>query len=837
MGKWTSIKYKNFGFSLAVLLLMGATSISSAQWLKTYGSDLNDQFHSVSKNNSNGFVAAGISEGFGLNDTGIWLTHFSENGDLENSMTITSELEINGAYVGVDCAADGSIYVCGHKNNTFNEREAILIKVNESFTIEWSRTLTSNDSESPRNVICLPSGDIIVCSTSNGYGEGSSDAYITKFNPDGQELWSSSIGTQNGAYNDHFVDAVETNSGDLIVIGNTEGMNMSNVEVGWICVLNQNGDLQEEYTLSDSNFSTITGIELDENGNIYLACERYTSTSNNSYDLALVSLTPQFDIAWQKTLSFPSDQKGAGIDVGQGLVMRSSFSGNDQLIIGVFDYSGNQIESRIIDLTDYGIWGNTLMHNLAIVENEFLIGGTITSDLGDSNGFILQGNLLSGEICNSLDLSNWQDSNFSIGSISSAQNFEGQWNEVNLISENVLNEVNTFDLCVPDVCELDISIEDQINCETGSATFDAVILGGSDDQIISWTMGEEVLGFDGSIQLLNLEADAYTLTLSVSISENCSDSVDIYFEIMPETELAVISDIQLCEGETYLLNPEAVNYTSFNWSDGFTSFDRLITSAGDYTLTVNNDCGSVSQSFNVNVINQNYDLEPQIELCEGELFSFQFPDSGEYFLNGEAVSGEVAISEAGAHFIEEVSFDCSFSSEVEIVILNDETVQINEDWLADACLPSILENLPQFLNNYENSWSPTDSVVTVSLENICGVYEQSFDLGELPACETCPFELYVPVAFTPNGDRLNEEFFPVVTCAENIKEYNLTLFNRLGQVIFHTTDFSESWNGNHQQGEHFVQDGVYNWVLNISYTNESNQAQNISKKGHVTLIR
>ncbi len=54
-------------------------------------------------------------------------------------------------------------------------------------------------------------------------------------------------------------------------------------------------------------------------------------------------------------------------------------------------------------------------------------------------------------------------------------------------------------------------------------------------------------------------------------------------------------------------------------------------------------------------------------------------------------------------------------------------------------------------------------------------------------------EIYVPTAFTPNGDNIND----ILTAKPiGIKTYNyFRIYNRWGQLMFSTTDFSKGWDG------------------------------------------
>lgn len=93
------------------------------------------------------------------------------------------------------------------------------------------------------------------------------------------------------------------------------------------------------------------------------------------------------------------------------------------------------------------------------------------------------------------------------------------------------------------------------------------------------------------------------------------------------------------------------------------------------------------------------------------------------------------------------------------------------------------------------------------------------------------YGIYVPNAFTPNGDGLNEIFQPK---GFGIVKYNLKIFDRWGEKIFETGTFEEGWDGTYQgRGDKIIQNGVYTWLIEV--TNVFGKAHEL--KGHVTLIK
>lgn len=54
--------------------------------------------------------------------------------------------------------------------------------------------------------------------------------------------------------------------------------------------------------------------------------------------------------------------------------------------------------------------------------------------------------------------------------------------------------------------------------------------------------------------------------------------------------------------------------------------------------------------------------------------------------------------------------------------------------------------------------------------------------------------MYVPNAFSPNGDTKNDVFR--VSGTEILTEFHLQIFNRYSQVVFKTNDQNKGWDGN-----------------------------------------
>ncbi|MBM3404009.1 MAG: T9SS type B sorting domain-containing protein [Bacteroidetes bacterium] len=97
------------------------------------------------------------------------------------------------------------------------------------------------------------------------------------------------------------------------------------------------------------------------------------------------------------------------------------------------------------------------------------------------------------------------------------------------------------------------------------------------------------------------------------------------------------------------------------------------------------------------------------------------------------------------------------------------------------------------------------------------------------------YEYYIPNAFTPNNDGLNDTFKVIGQLTEGIR-FSMVIYNRWGELIFESTDIMKGWDGT-KAGKPCPSD-VYSWKVVIGFFNESIiQKEDVVFKGTVTLLR
>jgi gliding motility-associated-like protein len=77
-----------------------------------------------------------------------------------------------------------------------------------------------------------------------------------------------------------------------------------------------------------------------------------------------------------------------------------------------------------------------------------------------------------------------------------------------------------------------------------------------------------------------------------------------------------------------------------------------------------------------------------------------------------------------------------------------------------------------------------------------------------------PFTLFIPTAFSPNNDGVNDVFTPKGD-GITLSEYNMTIYDRWGNKIFYSNDINKGWDGTVNGGSTIVPIDTYAYVINL----------------------
>jgi large repetitive protein len=138
---------------------------------------------------------------------------------------------------------------------------------------------------------------------------------------------------------------------------------------------------------------------------------------------------------------------------------------------------------------------------------------------------------------------------------------------------------------------------------------------------------------------------------------------------------------------------------------------------------------------------------------------------------------------------------------------------------------SSIEENPVYDYSAPGTWQ-----VSLTVYNQFGCSDTHRDFVEI----TNEFQVFIPTAFTPDNDGLNDVFEPVLVGKSNIRDYDFIVMDRWGNALFSSEDPEQGWHGNVKGGDHFADAGVYNYRLIIRFEDNA-EAQILT--GMVTLLR
>lgn len=180
------------------------------------------------------------------------------------------------------------------------------------------------------------------------------------------------------------------------------------------------------------------------------------------------------------------------------------------------------------------------------------------------------------------------------------------------------------------------------------------------------------------------------------------------------------------------------------------------------------------------------------DLCDGPFLLDALASGANYLWNTGATNSSITVSAAGTYSLVRTIGSCT----------QEETI------LVAPCEEDTTDSEDQ---------DPTDSIV------------DPIDQPDSTLTETVDYHFYIPNTFTPNEDGNNDQFHVVGPATDS---FQFQIFNRWEQLVFESNDINTHWIGNDINGNYFLPDGIYIYVMKASIGTAL-----FEENGHVLLMR
>lgn len=338
----------------------------------------------------------------------------------------------------------------------------------------------------------------------------------------------------------------------------------------------------------------------------------------------------------------------------------------------------------------------------------------------------------------------------------------------------------------------------------------------------------------------------------------CAFSESVQLTVAPEITVDATYESQVCPGETTPISLTVLpvdNYL-YEWSTGEET-QTIQAGIGTYDVTITNQETGCTASLSVSIEQCEGAplaiLLPDQTICQGESTSilaevqggsppYEFnwtpalgnnagpfvvsPDaSAEYILEVTDAEGEQVTAVANV-FVED-AVDLTFSLGTNTTLCEGRSVRIQPVPLIDGVTYtwSTGQTSPELDVN-------TAGTYTLTASTACSTFEDAISIA---VDKNCGCEIYIPNAFTPDLDGLNEVFQVSTVC--EFDSFELQIYNRWGDLVHTMTNPNDTWLGNYQGGSHHNGVTVYNYILIATPSEQIGPATTIVERGSITVLR
>lgn len=303
-------------------------------------------------------------------------------------------------------------------------------------------------------------------------------------------------------------------------------------------------------------------------------------------------------------------------------------------------------------------------------------------------------------------------------------------------------------------------------------------------------------------------ADAGTLSDTIANTNGCDSIVTMHLYVWYNVANTV--DSTVCENNLPIV-----------WND------VVFEAAGENTIVLVGNHGVDSAlTMRLAVIPKDVSVFHD-EVCEGR----------DYFGHGFVVPGNQTVHIPDHHLSIENTFEnelgCDSIVQLELDIV-DTTVYIRP--LFDFC-DNMSTTLSVYTQMTDYVWSTGETSQNIDV-TAPGLYSVTAMQGDCQSeavisIEDCPTEIYLPNAITPGKlDGHNDCFSLPERCQNMIDEFEITIFNRWGQPVFHSKDKAFKWYGEYK--DNVYRQNVYEYL--IDYTENNRFHRKVKLRGSVVVL-
>lgn len=216
MGKRVNRNLFYLLFALSVLILNGQ---APRKFYTKFGGSGIDIGYGVKQTLDGQYIITGSTSSYGYGNTDALLTKMDSMGVIIWQKSLGGF--VNDIGRSINQLPDSGFVVSGYSNSFGNGGyDAYVVRTDKYGNVIWQKTWGGMDWDFAQDAILMPDNNIVICGSTQSFGNGKKDAFAVKLNVlNGSVMWQKIIG---GAEDDEFKGLTLDNSGNIVSAGYTK---------------------------------------------------------------------------------------------------------------------------------------------------------------------------------------------------------------------------------------------------------------------------------------------------------------------------------------------------------------------------------------------------------------------------------------------------------------------------------------------------------------------------------------------------------------------------------------------------------------------------------------